>query len=467
MASSLCAGHAMAAQTTLAWDPPTTYVDGTPLTAVGGYRVYAGTAPGNYSLNFDAGTATSYTFTTLSDATTYYFAVSAYDTTGLASALSNELLYATPAAPVPVFTLTASAGAGGSITPPGSTIISQGMSQTYTITPAAGYSIAAVQVDGASVGTASSYTFSNVNASHTIQATFTAVTAATSFAVDCGGAAYTDAAGTIYGTDKAFSGGSTGKTTAAIAGTTDDLLYQSERWGNFSYSIPVANGSYTLTLKFAEIYFSSAGQRVFSVTVNGQTVISNLDIYAKVGKNTAYDVVIPVNVTNGAINIGFTSTKDYGKISAIRIVPSALLFATNSGGAQFTDSTGNPYQADGNFKGGYAAKTTAAIAGTTDDTLYQSERWGNFSYTIPAANGNYLVTLKFAEIYFSAAGQRVFNVAINGQTMISNLDIYAKVGKNTAYDVSVPVVVTNGAITITFTSTKDYGKVSAILIQKM
>jgi hypothetical protein len=417
----------------------------------------------------DVGTATSYTFTTLKDATAYYFAVSAYGTTGLASAFSNELLYTTPAAPVPVYTLTASAGAGGAITPAGSTVISQGMNQTYTMTPAAGYWIASVLVDGVSVGAVSTYTFSNVTTSHTIQANFALITAPTSFAVDSGGAAFASTTGTAYATDSNFTGGSAAKTTATITGTTDVTLYQSERWGNFSYNIPVANGSYSLTLKFAEIYFTAAGQRVFSVTVNGQTVVSNLDIYAKVGKNAAYDVVVPVNVTNGAITIGFTSTKDYAKLSAMKIVPApaGIVFATNSGGAQFVDSTGTTYQADGKFSGGYPDKTTATIAGTTDGALYQTERWGNFSYTIPAANGNCLVTLKFAEIYFSAAGQRVFNVAINGQTVISNLDIYAKVGKNTAYDLTIPVAVTSGTITITFTATKDYGKVSAILVKKM
>ena len=55
--------------------------------------------------------------------------------------------------------------------------------------------------------------------------------------------------------------------TAAIAGTSDDALYQSERYGNFSYNVPVANGDYVVTRKFAEIYFSSTGMRVFKVVV--------------------------------------------------------------------------------------------------------------------------------------------------------------------------------------------------------
>jgi FlgD Ig-like domain len=71
-------------------------------------------------------------------------------------------------------TLTASAGAGGSISPAGATIVTYGLSQTYTITPDACYTIADVLVDGVSVGAVSSYTFNNINANHTIAASFLA-----------------------------------------------------------------------------------------------------------------------------------------------------------------------------------------------------------------------------------------------------------------------------------------------------
>ena len=76
-------------------------------------------------------------------------------------------------------------------------------------------------------------------------------------------------------------------TTATIAGTSDGTLYKTERYGNFSYDIPVPNGSYTVTLLFAEIYWTSAGKRVFNVSVEGQPAIQGLDIYATVGANTA------------------------------------------------------------------------------------------------------------------------------------------------------------------------------------
>jgi len=69
------------------------------------------------------------------------------------------------------YTITTSAGANGSISPP-SAIVSQGANQTFSITPSAGFVVDAVMVDGSSVGAINSYTFSNVQANHSISATF-------------------------------------------------------------------------------------------------------------------------------------------------------------------------------------------------------------------------------------------------------------------------------------------------------
>lgn len=70
------------------------------------------------------------------------------------------------------YTITASAGAGGSITPSGSTTVLETTSQTFTITAGTGYKISDVTVDGASVGVVSSYTFNNISGDHTINAVF-------------------------------------------------------------------------------------------------------------------------------------------------------------------------------------------------------------------------------------------------------------------------------------------------------
>jgi hypothetical protein len=70
------------------------------------------------------------------------------------------------------YSITATAGVKGSITPAGTTVVTHGGSQVYTITPAPGYQVVDVRVDGASVGALSDYTFDGVAAAHTIEAAF-------------------------------------------------------------------------------------------------------------------------------------------------------------------------------------------------------------------------------------------------------------------------------------------------------
>lgn len=77
----------------------------------------------------------------------------------------------TPVEPT-TYTITASAGQGGSISPNGSVSVAKGADQKFTITPSEGYEIADVQVDGQSVGKKTEYTFENVTKAHTIAATF-------------------------------------------------------------------------------------------------------------------------------------------------------------------------------------------------------------------------------------------------------------------------------------------------------
>jgi len=71
------------------------------------------------------------------------------------------------------YTISATAGTGGSISPSGSTSVTEGSNKSYTITANAGYKIADVKVDGSSIGVSSTYSFSGVSSSHSISATFT------------------------------------------------------------------------------------------------------------------------------------------------------------------------------------------------------------------------------------------------------------------------------------------------------
>lgn len=158
-----------AAQTYVGWD--------TASGPVAGYDVYYGTSSGNYSTTLDVGNATTAALQNLS-APVYYITVADFSSAGAMSPLSSELV---------IYDMNASAGSGGSITPSGSFYRSSGESQAFTIVPSSGYVISNVVVDGASIGAAVNYTFSNISAAHTITATFAPSSTLWQNAVNLGG----------------------------------------------------------------------------------------------------------------------------------------------------------------------------------------------------------------------------------------------------------------------------------------
>ncbi|MBC7883172.1 MAG: malectin [Anaerolineae bacterium] len=301
--------------------------------------------------------------------------------------------------------------------------------------------------------------------------------AAATFRANSGGAQYTSSTTGTWNADSSYTGSSTTySNTNTIANTADPKLYQSERWGSsFGYSVPVANGSYTLNLYFAEIFYTSTGKRVFNVAAQGKTVLSNFDIVAAAGgANRAVVKSIPVTVTNGVLSVNLTSVVGDAKISAVELVAvastppvttSSASFRANSGGAQYTSSTTGTWKADSSYTGnGWGYSNSNTIANTADQKLYQSERTGSsFGYSIPLVNGSYTLNLYFAEIFYSSTGQRVFNVAAQGKTVLGNFDIVAAAGgANRAIVKSIPVTVTNGVLSVNLTGVVASPKISAI-----
>jgi hypothetical protein len=235
----------------------------------------------------------------------------------------------------------------------------------------------------------------------------------------------------------------------------------------FSYSFAAPAGNYAVTLKFAE-GFTGAGQRDFNVAINNVPVLSNFDIYAAAGgTNIAVDKTFTV-ASNGSIAINFTQgIADYAKIDAIQIVAASSTFTpirVSAGGAGYTDSLGQVWSADTGANAGNTWNCGCSITGTSDPTLYQGQRWGVFSYNFSTPPGNYAVTLKFAE-GFTAAGQRLFNVGINGVPVLSNFDIFATSGgTNVALDETFNVA-SAGNIEIDFTQgSADFPKVDGIQV---
>jgi hypothetical protein len=155
---------------------------------------------------------------------------------------------------------------------------------------------------------------------------------ATVVRVACGQSApYTDQDGKVWDADGHFSGGApdTHNPAVQIANTKDALLYNSQRYGDnggtpstFSYAFDVPNGSYHVTLKFAETYLTAAGKRVFDVAINGTTVLPVFDIFtAAGGADIAADKAFDVDVTGGTLKIQFDpGPADFPKVDAIEIL---------------------------------------------------------------------------------------------------------------------------------------------------
>jgi hypothetical protein len=199
--------------------------------------------------------------------------------------------------------------------------VPQGGAKTFAITPSAGYTVSEVKVDGVSVGAVSSYSFANVTANHTLTASFVLLPSSPNqvLALNSGGGAYTDSRGVRFEADRHFVGGASGKSTATIRGTADGALYRDERYGNFSYVIPLAAGSYDLTLKFVESTYSARNQRVFNLWVEGRLSLKDLDIYAVGGKDTALDITFTVTVSDGVLNLDFLPSAGDAQVSAILV----------------------------------------------------------------------------------------------------------------------------------------------------
>jgi poly(3-hydroxybutyrate) depolymerase len=133
------------------------------------------------------------------------------------------------------------------------------------------------------------------------------------------------------------------------------------------------------------------------------------------------------------------------------------------------------FQADQYYSGGstYNNSNTVDVSQIIDNpppaALFNNERYGEITYTIPGftAGGTYAVTLYFAETYLTSSGSRVFNVSINGTTVLSNFDIYAAAGgqdRATAQSFTTTAD-SSGQIVIQFTSVTENPKINGISVQ--
>ena len=102
-----------------------------------------------------------------------------------------------------------------------------------------------------------------------------------------------------------------------------------------------------------------------------------------------------------------------------------------------------------------------------DEAVYNSERWAKYvAYDLPSVAGSdYKLILKLAELYFSAANSRIFDVYVDGMRVIQNLDKYALAGgKNIAFDTIIDVHATSTKIKLECYASKDNASINGLAL---
>ena len=149
-----------------------------------------------------------------------------------------------------------------------------------------------------------------------------------------------------------------------------------------------------------------------------------------------------------------------------------VIYAINVGSTEPATYNGVTYEAESNFRVQTSgdvngtASTTSGIDGTTEDALFQSQRYGNYTFELPVIAGDYNVTLYLAEEYADMAGIRVMAATAEGAVILNNVDLYdAHNGRLKALTYTVEDVgVSDDNLTIDLSAVTNYATLSGILV---
>lgn len=291
-----------------------------------------------------------------------------------------------------------------------------------------------------------------------------------------------DNAGAVWQPDEYYHGGGSWdrpESYGPVRRTSDPMLFQHWREGNFSYNIPLPQGVYDLHLFFVSAQPYANTPSTFNVLVNGKPLLPYFDVNMDamgpdIADERVFRDVSPA--ADGMLHLSFTSYTVPASLNAIEIVPGEahheLPIRIVAQSRAYTDHSGALWEPDDYYSGGYTSETNFAVTETADPELYAAERYGYFSYSIPVdARDEYTLILHFAELYFGpnrpgggGAGSRVFRIDCNGQTLDKGLDIYKSAGSLHALTVSFQHIVPTpqGKLNVTFDPIRNNATVSAI-----
>jgi hypothetical protein len=289
-----------------------------------------------------------------------------------------------------------------------------------------------------------------------------------------------DSSGNAWGADRYFHGGKTWiRPESVVARTSDPLLFRQWRTGDFSYDIPAAPGIYELHLYFVASEREGDDLATFTIGINGDKVLQGFDVVTDaLGENIADERVFRdvAPARDGMIHISFAAERGVPVLSAIELLPGIprkqLPIRVLTQLTPFRDHDGNLWHPDTYFMNGKMSPQRRLVEGSPDPGLYAAERYGHFTYALPAdPRDRYTVVLHFAEFYFGptasgagGTGDRIFRVLCNGETLLDNFDIFKEAGSlhpltKTFYHLKPTA---QGKLNLTFEPMVNYATVSGI-----
>ncbi|WP_263418139.1 malectin [Terriglobus albidus] len=289
-----------------------------------------------------------------------------------------------------------------------------------------------------------------------------------------------DSSGAYWEADRYFSGGAAfERPHLPVSRTSDPMLFDQWRTGEFSYDIPLAPGPYELHLFFVASPPEDFKTQFFNVSANGELLLSNFNINADaLGTNIA-DEKIFKDIhpdKDGYLHLKFFMGRSAPSLNAIEILPGLphrqqpvrLVMQPTA----VRDHSGNLWHSDNYFSNGATNDQPRTISGTPDPNLYAWERYGHFTYSIPVdTRGRYTLVLHFAELYWTpetsgsvGVGRRVFRVYCNGSTLLDDFDIFKEVGTQHALTKTFHHLRPSqeGKLDLTFDPIVNYATISAI-----
>ncbi|MGD0830895.1 MAG: malectin domain-containing carbohydrate-binding protein [Terracidiphilus sp.] len=256
-----------------------------------------------------------------------------------------------------------------------------------------------------------------------------------------------DSAGAVWQADQYFrNGGIWTLPTSTIARTSDPLLFEQWRTGDFFYDIPLKPGVYELHLYFVT-QNTALEAPTFTVSVNGEKILPAFDVNSDaLGENIADERIFRdiSPATDGFLHIAFTSERGAPSLNALEVLPGIphkqLPIRLVTQPISFTDHDGQFWHPDNYYMNGRISTQRQQISGSPDPDLFATERYGHFTYAIPVdTRGRYTLVLHFAEFYFGpqassvgGIGSRLFRVMCNGSVLLDNFDIFREAGSRHA-----------------------------------